>query len=337
MATLTNLPSSVLPGVKSGTVTLDPASLITEMNITDPYYSISTNWNQVIFIYTDNTGKQNTSMTFVIGTNTSNFMVSSHARQNSWLCKDIIIIDFDNGSFVIPRSSFPTQTEFDVSVSALPSSLLYFNPATANAGSFFTDGTSASGTTWREQNFHTNNASFVFAGGATWHGTGITSDPYRLLLGTAGDQLDLSSTIWLTPPTVEIIQYWVKLNPSGAALQYNDNSNQYLYYVGADAGDIYIHDDNNGDNFYNFGVSPATNVWKLYGFRRVSGQVKLYINGVLSGTINNAGITKMSLKSLFKTINSNGISVGEFWVFQNDMVDSDFLNYFNQTKSTYGL
>ena len=118
MATLTGKPSTIAPAVTSGTITLDPASLISEMSITDPYWSVSTNWSRVVFEYSDATGSESENPIFWSPTYTSTFMVSSTARQNTWQVNTIVIFDHDQGSYVITRATFPTPTEFDIIVAA---------------------------------------------------------------------------------------------------------------------------------------------------------------------------------------------------------------------------
>jgi hypothetical protein len=115
LSTLTNLPVSFVPGVKSGTITLSPSSLVTEMGIVDPYWSNTSNWNCVIFNYSDETVQEGTSLRFNQPANTAVFKVSSTARQNTWQCINIIVYGFVDDRYVIPRSSFPNQSEFDIS------------------------------------------------------------------------------------------------------------------------------------------------------------------------------------------------------------------------------
>jgi 6-phosphogluconolactonase len=86
------------------------------MGIVDAYWSVTTNWNCVVFDYTDATGQQGADLRFNSGTNTAVFSVSLTARQNTWKCTNITLYDFDGGSYIIKRSAFPTPAEFDVPV-----------------------------------------------------------------------------------------------------------------------------------------------------------------------------------------------------------------------------
>src|ERR1035437_7226330 len=117
MATLTGKPASLAVNTPSGTITLDRASLISEMSITDAYWSVQTNWAGVSFIYNDATTSEKHALTFT-ASNTSIFEVSATARQNQWYVSQISIVDHDNGYYIIPRSSFPTANEFDILINS---------------------------------------------------------------------------------------------------------------------------------------------------------------------------------------------------------------------------
>lgn len=123
MAILTNKPASVNPGVASSAITLSRSTLISQMGITG-YFATSTNWNRISFVMRDATGAEQVGM-FFGASNTTTWGVSSTARQNTWQCVYIIIYDFDNGTYVIPRSSFTSATEFDIAVTpAVPTTSL---------------------------------------------------------------------------------------------------------------------------------------------------------------------------------------------------------------------
>lgn len=118
MSILTGKPSTLTVGNTSSVITLSRSTLISQMSITDPYWSDSTNWQQVFFQYQDNTGLQHRSLTFG-ASDTATFFVSAHAKQNTWQAKSIVIIDYDGGTYSIPRASFTSATEFDITIAGV--------------------------------------------------------------------------------------------------------------------------------------------------------------------------------------------------------------------------
>ena len=66
MPILSGLPISVTPGTPSPAITFSPSALIADMNITSPFWSVSTNWKTVNFQYSDDTKSQSTAMEFDI-------------------------------------------------------------------------------------------------------------------------------------------------------------------------------------------------------------------------------------------------------------------------------
>ena len=115
MAILTGKPSSQAKGATSSAITLDRATLISQMSIVDAFWADSSNWSQVIFSYEDATGKQRRDMLFGVS-NSSNFVTSVHALANGWVVKRITIDDFDGGQYCIPRADFTSASEFDITV-----------------------------------------------------------------------------------------------------------------------------------------------------------------------------------------------------------------------------
>lgn len=117
MAILTGKPSVIAVGATSGTITLSPSTIVSQFGITDPYWSVTTNWQYAIFTYNSPIGGESYNMLFNILTDTSVFKTSSTARIGNWTVSNITIFDFDNGSYIIPRSSFtPSTAEFDIAV-----------------------------------------------------------------------------------------------------------------------------------------------------------------------------------------------------------------------------
>ena len=95
----------------------------------NPYFSVMSNWNKVTLFYSSSVGNQKAVLTFDASqaTPTSNFLVSSKARDVFQIQK-ILISDFDNGIFEVPRSAL-TVAEFDIDFSVPVPVLLYeINP-----------------------------------------------------------------------------------------------------------------------------------------------------------------------------------------------------------------
>lgn len=85
--------------------------------LADDYFSDTSNWKEVVLYYKSNPGKQKEILRF--DTSLANpfayFLVSEKARDIFQVYK-IAIVDFDNGTFEIPRSEL-TVGEFDIDFS----------------------------------------------------------------------------------------------------------------------------------------------------------------------------------------------------------------------------
>lgn len=95
----------------------------------DSYFSNTDNWKKVIVYYKSSVGKQKEVLIFDATTSspTANFLISEKSRGNFQIQR-ILIKDFDNGTFTIPRSAL-TVTDFDISISSNSSAVLWVNPS----------------------------------------------------------------------------------------------------------------------------------------------------------------------------------------------------------------
>jgi len=89
----------------------------------DPYYSISSNWNFVILYYSSNPGNQREFVKFdaTQSSPTANFLASEKAT-NIFQIQQIVIKDFDGGYFIVNRSEL-NVSEFDVDLT--PTQITY--------------------------------------------------------------------------------------------------------------------------------------------------------------------------------------------------------------------
>lgn len=107
------------------TMSLDKSSLAAvSMVAIDPYFSDSSNWSRVHVYYKSSVGNQKEVLRFdaTEANPETVFLVSQKARDGFQVQK-ILILDFDNGSFEVPRSALNTA-EFDVDMGAAPVSAL---------------------------------------------------------------------------------------------------------------------------------------------------------------------------------------------------------------------
>jgi hypothetical protein len=339
MAILIGKPTSLAPGATSGTITLSPSTLISQMSITNPYFANSANWNRVTFVYRDGTGSEQVGMFFKA--NTAVWGVSTTARQNMWQVAYIIIYDFDNGTYVIPRSSFTTANEFDILIdptAGLVAPQLRFNPSLANGGvGPYSDGTTANGTVWTES-VSGNNGTYNEVGSlGQWKGVGTGADPYRLKLSSTQYNVTFNSVV--TPGTYQHVVFWAKADASGWT-----NYQQVLVnsastpYVEIGSSNIITQ----GPSVNVFTYTPPTTTWHMWGFTRdSSGNNVITLDGVAIDTFTNAGVLPLTLTYLlganlgFST-GMNG-SMGDIWTFDTVLLTSDVLAYYNATKANYGL
>ena len=112
-------PSTVTKGTPT-LFTLDKAALAAVTSVAaDAYFSDSANWKSVSLVYSSSVGKQYEIVKFdaTKSSPTYKFLVSEQSR-DIFLIKEIIIKDFDNGTFKVLRLELTTAelttAEFDV-------------------------------------------------------------------------------------------------------------------------------------------------------------------------------------------------------------------------------
>ena len=116
---LSGLPGSVTPG-SSTLLTLNRSNLVTDANITDSYWSVTSNWGNVVVMYIDATDSQIKPLVFISGTDTAYFSPTSTARQNTWTLHSVIVQDTNGGDYPVPSSSISSLSSYNISVAAAP-------------------------------------------------------------------------------------------------------------------------------------------------------------------------------------------------------------------------
>lgn len=114
-------PASIQKGV-AASFSLDKATLAAVPSVTaDSYYSNQSNWQRVSLYYSSASAGVGSQIEVVIfdatqPSPTANFLASSTAR-TQYSIAQIVIRDFDNGCFVVPRSQL-TTSEFDITLTS---------------------------------------------------------------------------------------------------------------------------------------------------------------------------------------------------------------------------
>lgn len=105
----------------SASISLDKSALAAVTSVAaDSYFSDSANWSRVHIYYKSSVGNQREMLRFdaTQASPSTNFLVSEKAR-DIFQVEKILILDFDNGSFEVPRSQL-TVAEFDIDTGAVP-------------------------------------------------------------------------------------------------------------------------------------------------------------------------------------------------------------------------
>jgi hypothetical protein len=129
-------PASIQKGVASS-FSLDKATLAAVASVAaDSYYSNQSNWQRVSLYYSSSSAGVGAQVEVVIfdatqSSPTANFLASSTAR-TQYNIAQIVIRDFDNGCFVVPRSQL-TTSEFDITLSSGSGSTTTITYEIANA------------------------------------------------------------------------------------------------------------------------------------------------------------------------------------------------------------
>jgi hypothetical protein len=135
-------PSSIEKGT-SASFSLDKSALAAVASVAaDSYYSQSSNWKEVFLYYKSSTGNQRKMLKFnaELSSPTANFLASEKAR-DIFQVQKIVIMDFDGGSILIPRSQL-TVAEFDVDMGGpAPVVSLDFTQGVLPAGTSVVSGT----------------------------------------------------------------------------------------------------------------------------------------------------------------------------------------------------
>ena len=111
---ITNKPNQIVAGSPS-TLEIDTAQLLSELNVSDSHWTFN-NISQIILEYKDGTGVERHAVQFPAQQTSAALLVSSSALLNTWQLTQVLLLDYDNGTYVVPRSEFPVSTAYDIPV-----------------------------------------------------------------------------------------------------------------------------------------------------------------------------------------------------------------------------
>jgi hypothetical protein len=131
MAILTGKPTSISAAVASGEITLDTSEFLNLVdNVTaDQYWQDASRIKSIVFIYR-NSSRQRVTLKFTLPSTSSTISLNGNYRNGALTCSKIKIIGMANDTLSIPRSSFTTDTEFDILVTGgyVPPTALSLQP-----------------------------------------------------------------------------------------------------------------------------------------------------------------------------------------------------------------
>lgn len=117
MAILTGKPTSISANAPSNVITLDTSEFLNLVDdvTADQYWQDVSRIKSIIFIYR-NSSRQRVNLKFSLPSTSSTVPLNENYRNGALTCIKIKIIGMANDTLSIPRSSFITDTEFDMSV-----------------------------------------------------------------------------------------------------------------------------------------------------------------------------------------------------------------------------
>lgn len=230
----------------AASISLNKAALAAVTSVaSDSYFSNSANWAKVHIYYKSSVGNQKEMLRFdaTQATPTASFLVSDKARDEFQIQK-ILILDFDNGSFEVPRSAL-NSAEFDVSLAVSPSP------------SFVVWDTFTSGFT-------------LGAEGAISKAGAVTDYGYcpRSSIGLSGN-FELTFEALDT----DLLEGWCAGISSSISANPEDGANQCIFYY--TSGSLYIYKQG-GFISSPLSLASGNNVFKM---TRVSGVMSFLLNG----------------------------------------------------------
>jgi hypothetical protein len=198
---------------------------------------------------------------------------------------------------------------------------------------------SGAGTTWYDLSGNGNDVDMVNSGSITWNNTGavyFSTGSNGWFSNPSGTDLPVGNSPYTFIAWVQLGTTWnangfMSIGPFGTGNQSNafraGSTNQLInYWWGNDLS-------------VNTSVSP-TNGW-FNAVAKYDGTTRsIWVNGVLAGSGNTTGhnVTTNALQ-IAKTTGSEYLNgnIGEVLIYDTALSDSDILQYFNDTKTRYGL
>lgn len=198
---------------------------------------------------------------------------------------------------------------------------------------------SGAGTTWYDLSGNGNDVEMVNSGSITWNTTGaiyFSTGSNGWFSNPSGTDLPVGNSPYTFIAWVQLGTTWnsngiMSIGPFGSGNQANafraGSTNQLINYWWAN------------DLAVNTSVSP-TNGW-FNAVAKYDGTTRsIWVNGVLAGSDNTTGhnVTTNALQ-IAKTTGSEYLNgnVGEVLIYDTALSNSDILQYFNDTKTRYGL
>jgi len=117
MAILTGKPSSISANTTSSSITLSTEDLISLLDTvtSDTYWKDATRIKSVLFVYR-NSNRQKVNLKFTLPSTSSTISINENSRNGALTCSKIVLTGTANDILSIPRSSFTTAAEFDLTV-----------------------------------------------------------------------------------------------------------------------------------------------------------------------------------------------------------------------------
>jgi hypothetical protein len=231
----------------SAEISLDKSALAAVASVAaDTYFSDSANWSRVYIHYKSSTGNQREVLRFnaTVASPAANFLVSDKAL-DIFEVQKIVIVDFDAGTFIIPRSQL-TTADFDIDM-------------TAQAGSAVVWDTFISGFTLGAD------GAISKAGAVSDYGTCPRSS-----IGLSGD-FELTFEALDT----DLLNGWCAGVSTSISSNPENGANQLIFYFESGSGNLNIYTQGSFA-VQNIPLQSGNNVFKL---ARTGSSISFYMNG----------------------------------------------------------
>jgi hypothetical protein len=197
-----------------------------------------------------------------------------------------------------------------------------------------------SGTVWYDLSGNGNHGTLV--NGPTF----TSANSGSIILDGSNDYISIPNNSTFNVTDNISVELWVKLETSqannlGFLRKY---VNGYLFYVTPDANRNFAFDSRNGDGTY-YRTTGTTNIqdgiWKYLVAQKIGISYKVYVNGVLEGSVNAATVGDISSDATLFLGTDNGTylngRIGSFKLYNRAISQSEITQNFNAHKKRFGL